>query len=388
MKNIMNAVLFASGMIAINAYASGTTNLRPYGLLDVGVLRVDGLGTSSNLKALQVGNNIVNTSHIGLIGTSDVMTGHKFGFRLEGNVGLTDGSQINIASNGAQSTLFSREASVFYQTGLGTLTLGRQKNPFLTVPIAGDARGWANIGTANIMLSDASSFGGSATAKTGLASLTGGSFTNSLIKYDSPVWNGFSLTAYHAPGGLAGDVDSASVYGGHARYNSKSLTISAGTRWAYGRTVSPTRTAEADSLGAMYTLNKFRVGASVTYMKNPSVASNASNSSFNVKLLTAGYTVNPRLDFSVGRYVLEDEVSSSNGSTINGAGAIYKLSNSTSLYAQYARSNNKGTSGMAAYGYGFANNNSLSGGQATFPSVMNSSGTTQTAIAMGIQHRF
>jgi predicted porin len=86
--------------------------------------------------------------------------------------------------------------------------------------------------------------------------------------------------------------------------------------------------------------------------------------------------------------VLEDEVSSSNGSTINGAGAIYKLSNSTSLYAQYARSNNKGTSGMAAYGYGFANNNSLSGGQATFPSVMNSSGTTQTAIAMGIQHRF
>ena len=389
MKKFIKSAVVVASMAAITSYAAdGDTKLSVYGLLDMGVISVDGLGASATQKSLGIQSGIVTSSHIGVTGTSDISAGHKIGFKLEGNAGLNDGSQVNTAISGAQNALFSRESTISYTGPFGTVTAGRQKNPFAQAYIAGDARNWANIGTANILFADQSSFGGTATLKSGIGNLTGGTFTNNLIKYDTPTWKNFSATTYFSPGGYAGEFDSNTVYGTNLKYIDQKLNVVAGTRRAYDKTSSAPKIAEAEALGASYTLGQYKVGAGYGTMKNTSLSVGTANRSFSLQELTAAYTPNATWEFSVGQYVLKDKDTPANKSTINGAGAIYKLSKATSLYTQYSKAENQGTMGMAAYGFGYANINSLAVSQAMFPSVMTVAGKNQTAIAMGIQHRF
>jgi predicted porin len=390
MKKFMKTTIVVASMAAMSSYASenyGDTKVNFYGVLDMGVLSVDALGSAGNQKSLGIQSGIMTTSQLGIIGTSQISAGHTLGFKFEGGAGMNDGSQVNLATNGAQNTLFSREASMSYSGAIGTITVGRQKNPFAQTFIAGDARNWANIGTGNILFSDSSSFGGSATLKTGVGTLNGGTFTSNLIKYDSPTWKGFSTTAYMAPGGYADNYDYGTAYGLNVKYNMDGVNVVAGTRQSYDKSTGA-KTADAQALGGSYTFGKFKVGAGYGNMKNPSVASTTANSSFSLQELTGAYNASANLELSVGQYVLKDKVNTANQATITGVGAIYSLSKATRLYAQYATSENKGGMGMAAYGYGYANINSLAGSQANFPSVMSAAGKTQTAIAVGIQHRF
>lgn len=389
MKMCIKAAFVAAALTAsIGAFASEETKTSFYGLIDAGALRADGLGSAGNQHAFQIQSGIVTTSHFGVFSKTSLGDGHSVGFKLEGNIALNDGGQVNLGNNGASNVLFSREASMSYGNQLGTLTFGRQKTPFAQSFAVGDAREWANIGTANILFGDMSSFGGSATLKTGLGNLNGGTFTSNLLKYDSPTWYGASATVYYAPGGYAGNTDTGSSYGTNIKYVLNNLTVAAGTRAAYDKTATAPKIAQASSLSGMYTLGAWKFGAGVATMENPSVAAGTANSSFRITELTTAYKMNARTTLSIGSYGLSDRVSSANGTTITGAGATYDLSKSTKLYAQYANSNNKGTTGIAAYGYGYADINSLAANQATFPSVISMAGVNQTALAFGIQHRF
>jgi predicted porin len=392
MKKFMKMAAVAASMTALSASAADAidqTKVNFFGVFDAGVVSANALGTQGDQSQLIIDNGVVSSSFVGITAKTNIGSGQTIGIKLESNLSLNDGSQVNLAPTGTSNVLFSREASISHQSDLGTFTFGRQKTPFAQSFALGDARGWANIGTAVVMFGDSSAFGGSATLKTGLGTLHGGSFTSSMLKYETPVWNGLSAIAYYAPGGYSGNFYTATSQGTNLKYVWNGLTLGAATRSAYDKTVAAPKIAQADALSASYTLGKWKFGTGVAEFENPATSgAGTANSSFRISELTTAYAVNKQLTVSLGQYVLTDRISDKNGTTLTGTGAIYQLSKSTSLYAQYANSNNKGTMGIAAYGGGFANLNSLAAGQATYPSVISRAGVDQTAVAFGITHRF
>jgi predicted porin len=84
---------------------------------------------------------------------------------------------------------------------------------------------------------------------------------------------------------------------------------------------------------------------------------------------------------------MQDKITSANKNNSYAAGVDYNLSKRTMVYAIYSRSQNEGNMGFAAYGGGNANLNSLAG-TANWPTIIGNSGITQTALAVGLQHRF
>ena len=367
---------------AVAGSALAQSSVTIYGLIDAGVIGTNHAGTANaNVNAITSGIDL--TSRLGFRSTEDLGSGRSAGMNLESTVDVGNGSQALSASTGAANGTFSRAANVFLEDKqFGRLTLGRQANAAWSTYIAHDARGVTNFGGFMNFINDGSSFGGTATSKSGLSSYTGGAFTSNTVRYDTPTFRGFNATYARVFGNVAGDADASSSDQYIVRYDNKgAFFASLGSYKAN----SSTGNASGENLfgGLGYRVNpNITVSGFYMNMKNPGNAG-GTNGNFDLYNLGARYQITPTIGLSAGAYQLKDKNNSNNGADLQSLMATYSLSKRTHVYAGASFVQNKGATGIAAYGGGSANLNSLA-----TTNALAVAGVSQSAYALGLRHTF
>jgi predicted porin len=375
--------LFGAITAVFAGSAQAQSSVSIYGILDAGLVSVDGVGTS-NGRATQFLNGGQVTSRLGFRGTEDLGQGLSSGFQLESQVMPGTGTTGTTATAGGVNGMFSRQANVFLNhKEFGKLTLGRTtSSAYQAFQANGDAHGFQNTGASGIFLNDGSSFGGTATAKTGLSSLTGGLFVSNSVRYDSPELYGFKANIQYIPGGYA-DSDAGNAWSNGLQWSKYGFTASAGQYRANSTTGAAA--AQTEFYAANYKWKDYGVFAGQVNMKNPS-AESADNGKFTLNSYGATWQTSPKVSVTGAYYTLQDKVTTANKNNSYAATVNYDLSKRTRVYTTYAVSKNQGAEGFAAYGGGSANINTLA--TANYPSVISNTGISQTALAVGIRHSF
>ena len=378
----LTVVLLTAGL----AHAQ-SNNVQVYGIMDMGVMSANRVG-AANASLITTVCGMDQPCRLGVRASEDLGGGLKSGVQLEMNI---DGSSANgstgsqglLPSSGAANATFSRGANVFFEHNqFGKLTVGRQANAASGDYANFDGRRSSHFGSVVNFIMDGSSFGGTTTAKTGISSYTGGVFTSNTVRYDTNKYKGFSGTYSRVFGNTAGDIDKSSSDQYIARYDNNGRFYGAVGMYRIN-----------NSSGHIAGDNKFaaagaRVNKDLTlvtsYFKltNPAAVS-ASNGSFNLYSVGARYQVNPKVEMNTGVYQLKDNNSSANGASLQSVGATYSFSRRTQLWAAGSFVQNQGATGIAAYGGGGANLNSL--GTSNY---LASAGVAQSAYAVGLRHSF
>jgi predicted porin len=378
-KTMIAGILAATLTGAVHAQSS---NVQIYGLIDTGVIGASNSGTA-NGQVNAVVSGIHSASHLGFRGTEDLGGGLKAGFKIESQIQADDGSNGKSNSTGSANNTFARGVSVnLADASWGRVEIGRQDNAAWSTYSSLDARRHSNFGGNPVMLSDGSSFGGTATSKTGLNRYTGGSHVSQAIRYDTPTFAGFNATYARMFGNVAGDDSKSAADQYVVRYDNKGMVFGA---LGYYNTNASTGLSQGRNnfagVGVRATKD-LTLMANRWNMENPNGAG-AANTKFELTSAGARYQINPKLEASYGFYQLKDKVTSSNGSDLNSAGLMYSLSPRTTLLAMYSMVKNKGTSGFAAWGGGGSNLNTLSHSYG-----LAAAGSSQSAYAVGIRHSF
>ena len=378
-KKYMLATTLAAGL---SATAMAQSNVTVYGVLDAGVLNASRSGTVND-SVTGVATGIIGASHFGLITKEDLGRGLTAGARLESQINVDDGSQGKSSGTGAANSVFGREAKVFLEhKKYGNMSLGRQENAAWRTYSSLDPQVHSNIGGNPVYVNDGSSFGGTSTSKVGLSRYTGGAFVSNALRYDSPAFAGFRVSASRTMGGVAGDFDASSSNQIMLRYDNNGRVFgaagayrafdTAGNNWGQNNYVG---------VGFRAT-NDLTLMTNFWQLENPNGAG-AANTKFNLASVGGRYKINTNLILGVGYYQLSDLINSDNGSGIKSATLRYDVSKRTQFYTAVSDVNNKGTSGFAAWGGGGANNNTLA-----ITNGISGAGVNQTAVAVGMRHAF
>jgi predicted porin len=378
--------------VALLAAAAGTalaqsSNVQVYGIMDMGVMSTNHAGAANGgLNSIVCG--IDQTCRLGFRASEDLGGGLKAGMQLESQIdgasanGST-GSQGLGSASGSANAVFSRGANVFLEDAkLGKLTLGRQANAAWGDYASLDGRRNSNFGSITNFIADGSSFGGTSTAKTGIANYTGGPFTSNTVRYDTPRWKGISGTYARVFGNTAGDADKSSADQYVVRYDNNGMFYGSVGMFKINNS-SGNAAGDNTFVGAGARVTKdLTLTSSFFKLTNPSNEA-GSNGSFNLYSVGARYQINPKVDVTTGIYQLNDNNNSANGANLQSAQVTYALSRRTQVYAAGSFVQNKGATGIAAYGGGGANLNSL--GTSNY---LAAAGIAQSAYAVGLRHSF
>ena len=369
------------------APATPAPNVTVYGLIDMGVMSTNAAGTANGGLTTMV-SGIDQTSRIGFRAGEKLDANLSVGIALEGQIdggsaGGVSGNQGLGSSSGSGNALFARASNVFVDhSKFGRLTMGRQGNVLWSDIGSLDGRRMSNFGSITTMIADGSLFGGTATAKTGLSTYTGGPFTSNAMRYDSPRWNGISGSYSRVFGNTAGDQDksSANIYA--LRYDNNGMFYGAvGSYKANNSSGNASGSTVWGGAGARVTKD-LTLTASYFDLQNPS-NKGGTNGHFTIQTVGARYALTPKIDLNGAVYQLKDQNNSANGANFQSTHITYSLSRRTQVYAAASMVQNKGATGIAAYGGGGANLNSLGTSNA-----LSVAGADQTAYAVGLRHSF
>jgi predicted porin len=328
----------------------------------------------------------METSRLRLIASEDLGGGTTASIVLEQQIASGTGTNGTSSSTGSVNAAFSRNSKfVLADQKFGTLTMGRQNSLIYKTFNIMDARADKNFGSAAVFWNDGSTFGGTSTTKTGLSTITGGSYWSNAVRYDLPVINDLQISGQYVPGGSATDSTYSSRYALTAEWKVNSnLNLVIGESKIYGTTGLVT--GLTDLYGGRYKFGDTTIGIGRTVIKNPSTLG-ASNTSFYLDGFSVKRAMAPNIDITAGVYKLTDNISSANGATEMAIVGDYYFSKNINFYIAVGQTANKGTSGFAPFGgSGGANINSLSTTQ--YPSVVTVAGQTQKAWTIGVTTRF
>jgi len=360
-----------------------SSNVQVFGRLDLGVINANNVGTNKQ-SLTHITSSPISTSFLGFRGTEDLGGGNSAGFLLESQINPADGTQGVSSGTGAANGVFARESNVFLANkDLGTLRLGRQVMPIYQYFNAQDVRGGMGFGSSLVYFADGSTFNGTATAKTGVSAMTGGTYGSNIASWQSPNWNGLTVRTMYGFGNTAGDMDYGQRIGIGALYDKGPYIATAG--YYEVKSATGVKTGQYQFLGGGYRItDRWIVRGGYTQIENPSISGQA-NSEFDLKQLSTRYQVTSDTAVFLGHYQFNDKVTTANQSKMWSTGVEKDLSKRTKIYALVSQQDNNGTAGFAAYGGGGANVNSLSSSQ--YQSVVNAGGK-QTAYGVGITHTF
>ncbi|MBK6471764.1 MAG: porin [Betaproteobacteria bacterium] len=308
-----NSLLGAVVLAACASAASAQSQVTLFGIVDVAATNIKN-GSAGSLKSLSSGQ--ASTSRLGFRGVEDLGGGLKAGFWLEGQLDMDDGGS---------SFNFQRRSTVSLTGSLGELRIGRDQVPsYLNW---GNYDLWAYVGvatTANLRGSFLS-LGGAST----------GVRASNTIGYWTPVVGGYSghFMVAAGEGGIGNKYAGARV-----GYESKTLEVSGAVSKTY-KTGAMLDELTTQSIGASYDFGPVYVVAA--YEK-------AEYSTLDRELVTIGV----RVPVGQGRIKAQYAKSSGTGptarpkqydATLIGVGYDYRLSRRTSLYVNYGRIDNDGT---------------------------------------------
>ncbi|WP_175720165.1 porin [Burkholderia anthina] len=200
MKKACLAAVFVSA--AAGAHAQSAVTL--YGTVDDGVTYTNNQGGHSNIQA---SNGALGSSKWGFLTKEDLGGGYSALARLENGFDINKGT----LNNGGR--LFGRQAYVGLGSPFGTMTMGRQYDLVLDSLIG---------------LSASSRFGGILAAHAADVDNVWGDYSlSNSVKYVSPSYAGFKVSALFSFGGIAGDFSNGKKESVSLSYSDDALSAAA-----------------------------------------------------------------------------------------------------------------------------------------------------------------
>ncbi|NPT62628.1 porin [Paraburkholderia elongata] len=192
---------FLSSIVSVPAFSQSSVTL--YGVIDAGITYTN---NSAGHSLWQTQSSIAQGSRWGLKGTENLGSGVKAIFQLENGLNVFNGK---MSQGGLE---FGRQAYVgLASQTMGTLTLGRQYDPFVDIiqPLTFNSSGALFSRPSDIDNSN------------------NGFRVNDAVKYVTPTWNGLSVEAMYALGGVAGSFGRNSTISAGASYSNGGLYLGA-----------------------------------------------------------------------------------------------------------------------------------------------------------------
>ena len=311
MKKHLLAIAIASSMPLVAA----AQNVSMYGQIDAGIINTD---TDLGAKTTSGSNSVLSTSVMGFRGSEDLGGGLKAEFQLEGAVNYTNGNVgATFATNGdtATAALFSREAWVGISGGFGSLRIGRTD-----VTSAQGVDTVANLGNLNDFITDL------------------GSDQSSVIRYTTPVINGFQAQVGYANSASSTVKGTTDVTSGYLQYVEGPLAVRLG--------VTTAEVASADdnkqtALSVAYDAGVARVAVASNRIDSATSTTDARESHGYVSVpLGQGLTAHA----SYGKHT----PNSGSSRTLMGLGVVKDLSKRTNAYVAYMGTEYKHTTADTA----------------------------------------
>lgn len=355
---------------AFTSLAYGQSNVSIYGIIDAGVVRESG-GAGGNVT--NVSSGIASASRLGFRGTEDLGQGWSANFVLE------SGARVDTGASDVAGSIFNRQAYVGLRSNtLGALTLGRQYTPYyLALSAVADPFGAGYAGAAKNLFP-----GGGANTR-----------TSNTVYYLSPKVAGVVAELAYAFGEQSGSNTAGRQIGAALGYSQGKLNVrlahnhrNTDLTAAAGALQTPALPATSRDIGrntllaanydfgivkafGAYSLNKGTNSSPIPNTTNPfgGVRPTASTDS---RDLLVGATVGWGSNLVMASYIRKDDQTAFNQDARQWAlGLSHALSKRTSLYAAYAKINNR-----HGAGYTVGNNSDVGSGDA--------------ALNAGIRHSF
>jgi predicted porin len=372
-------------------YLDNDRELKVWGRYDAAVMSVDNVGTA-NKRATVFLNGGEKTSILGFKFKERLEDGWETGVRYDSTVIPSDGSTGQSSATGAVGAFWSQYAYWYLSNPTyGKLTVGRADGVAYTINKMSDARPGANFGGVNTFWTDNSMFGGTATTKTGMQSLSGGNQVGGILRYDSPAFAGVNVSLGYQPGGVADNDTASTKYDYAVIYKPKGNALDglqAGFAQHFGYSSAGVLNARTTIVGGNYIFldNKANIAGNYITYENPSLVKGTANSDFEQYSLSAKYFITPKWDVNAGWYKLTDNAVDANKATQWSLGTQYYLTKRIMAYADWAQVDNKGGFGFAPFGPGAGNLNSLS----TYYSgaMVKNPGQNISAVMVGVQVEF
>jgi GBP family porin len=329
----MKKTLVAIAALAVVGAVSAQSTVTLYGKIDLAVAsrseKTAGVNTANSVGT-EVNSSSQNGSRWGMKGSEDLGGGMKAVFQVESSISADTGA----------STGFTRQAYAGLTGGFGSVTAGRQYNPYDNMLSAYDPHGAAGSSA----LGYAFSAGGGGTGF-GAAKGANGFHADSVrasnsIRYATPAMGGFSGEAMWAPGENKNSVtgqDAGRYYALRADYNNGPLGVGMVYESTKNTGVANTSdTNKAWALGAQYNLGVAKLYAIYESAKNSGNLATADGkdrgwgvgASIPVGASTLGVSYAREKNTAAGAAV-DGEVKAF------GAQLIYPLSKRTRLYTSY-----------------------------------------------------
>lgn len=241
---LASTALIAGSLLAVSAQAGNSAEF--YGQVNKALIWQD----NGDEDEIRVGDNDLSSTRFGFRGEQEIGNGLTASFLLEGELSDGDNSRVVDVTNDAPSATPSasfteRHARVGLSGNFGSVFLGRTSS-------ATDGITEIDLGSvSDLMSSDMAAFGGGITLANGelfsdnydnfegFAQGNGDRFN--LVRYDTPIFNGFQGSVAVANGG---DIDAAIRYGakfggtevkagiGYANFNNGTITPNDRTQWS------------------------------------------------------------------------------------------------------------------------------------------------------------
>jgi predicted porin len=305
------SLLALAALTAFAGAASAQSSVTLFGIVDLGVARISGNGTSK----IGMSNSGYNSSRLGFRGVEDLGGGLKAGFWLEGALGPDDGTSGGLT--------FQRRSTVSLMGGFGEIRLGRDYTPSFWNLTVYDEFGTNGIGS-NMTI------GMVGAAGNGVASVR----SNNAISYFTPAMGGFNAQVQYAFGENAKStgLKTNNYLGFRAGYAAGPLSL----HGAYGKTEGATDAADVKymNFGA-----SFNMGGIIPQLL---IAQEKTGSGVKVGAIEAGVAVTVgagRIRAAYSRYDVKNSDDDWNKISL---GYLHNLSKRSVVYATFARVSNKG----------------------------------------------
>ncbi|MEB0134372.1 porin [Actimicrobium sp. CCC2.4] len=379
------SLLALAVLSAIAGSATAQSSVTMYGIMDAGVVHESGNPSGSVTKLT---SGVTAGSRLGFRGVEDLGGGVAAVFLLETGITIDTGGNAQGASTANPAgTVFARQNFVGLKSNNGTLTMGRQYNPYFKTVAAVDPFGAGGEGNSGNLVAFTGSNGRS----------------NNSILYVSPSFSGFSGELLYGFGEVAGDTKLGRVINGAVQYANGPLMIRAAMQRQNAAPASalPAAYVAAQSaavtknaiIAASYNFDVVKLSALYATVKGPSFTSATPGSvlvGFNAaagmpynrtfvppaSADTRDFLLGATIPFGVSNVQLsyidrKDKTASAQDAKQMAIGYEYNVSKRTALYAQFSHIKNDNG---AAYTVGNA-------GDIT-------AGSGDKGYAVGVRHTF
>jgi len=354
----MKKHLLALAALATVSGVAAAQSATVYGIVDLSVSKTTNT-TASGGSTTGLTDAVWMPSIFGVTGSEDLGGGMKASFNLESDVRMDTGRLTEVSSTGATADgvtkLFGRKANVALSGNFGELKAGKDIDMIFLQGFIDNVR---NSHSASGFIAH--------TLGTGCSIDTECVFTQNMVRYTTPSFNGFKASVQHKFGEQAGNTNTNSSTAFLLNYANGGLSLNAGSK-----TSETTSNAKTDLLylGGTYQLGPVRLSAThhKTQFKNGATANN-STADIKTTEFGAGYAINPQMTAAVNYVKLKQ--GSAEGD-ITSASLKYSVSKRTSLWTMVAKTSYDG--------FSIGGGNYNQGGYA---------GKDSTATSVGITHSF